>query len=138
MKLIGRLLYTSNCTRPDIDASVNYLSRLMSHPNVEHQHQAKRFIQGIMDKRLMFNRGVAYIPEAWQDSSFADGLDVKSRTGFVVLTRRAPIAWDFKLQPIVPLSTMEAEYMALCDTTQEVMLLIRLLNEIFLVLEQPT
>ena len=34
-KLIGKLLYASNFTRLDITASVNYLSRYMSHPCVE-------------------------------------------------------------------------------------------------------
>ena len=33
--LIGNLLYASNCTRPDMTASANYLSRYMSHPGVE-------------------------------------------------------------------------------------------------------
>jgi hypothetical protein len=35
-KYIGKMLYASNFTRPDITTSVNYLSRYMSHSGVEH------------------------------------------------------------------------------------------------------
>jgi hypothetical protein len=34
--LIGKLLYCSNCTRPDITVDVNHLSRYMSKPTVMH------------------------------------------------------------------------------------------------------
>jgi hypothetical protein len=56
-KLIGNLLYASNCTRPDITASVNYLSRYMSHHGVEHWLQAKRllrYLKDTIDKGLIF------------------------------------------------------------------------------------
>jgi hypothetical protein len=76
-KLFGKLLYcASNYTRPDITASVNYLSRYMSHPSVEQWLQVKRqlrYLKGTIDKGLVFNRTVPYNPFAWQDSSFADG-----------------------------------------------------------------
>ena len=42
-KLIGKLLYASNFTRLDITASVNYLSRYISHHGVEHWLQEKTF-----------------------------------------------------------------------------------------------
>ena len=48
------------------------------------------------------------------------------------------VAWDSRLQPNVALSTMEAEYMALCAETQEVMFLRQLLTELFVVLTHPT
>ena len=76
-KLVGKLLYASNCTRPDITASVSYLSKFMSSPLVEHWLQAKRvvrYLKGTLDKGLMFRKQVAYIHVAWQDSSFDDGL----------------------------------------------------------------
>ena len=48
------------------------------------------------------------------------------------------IAWGLRLQPTVALSTMEAEYMALCVATQEVVILRQLFNELSLVLKHPT
>ncbi len=125
-KLVGKLLYASNCTRPNITASVNCLSRFMSCPHLEHWLQAKlvlRYLKGTLDKDLVFNKHIAYTPVAWQDSSFADGLGGKSRIGYVVLMCGAAVAWSSILQPILALSTMEAEYMSLCAATQEVMFL---------------
>ncbi len=34
--LIGKLLYCSNCTHPDITIAVNHLSRYMPNPTVSH------------------------------------------------------------------------------------------------------
>ena len=43
--LIGKLLYCSNCTRPDITIVVNHLSRYMAIPTVNHWAQAKRVLR---------------------------------------------------------------------------------------------
>ena len=53
--LVGKLLYLSNCTRPDITAAVNYLSRFMSSPTDVHWEQAKRvlrYVKGTMHYTL--------------------------------------------------------------------------------------
>jgi hypothetical protein len=140
-KLIGKLLYAFNFARLDITASVNYLSRYMSHPGVEHWLRTKRllrYLKGTLDKGLTFNRIVPYTLVAWQDSSFADGLDGKSRTWYAVLVCGSAVAWGFRLQPTVALSTMEDEYMALYAATHEVMFLRQLLVELSLVLKHST
>ena len=113
----------------------------MSHPGVEHWLEEKRllrYLKGTLDKGFTFNRIVPYTPVTWQDSSFADGPDGKSRTGYVVLMYGYVVAWASRLQPTVALSTIEAEYIALCDVTQEVMFLRQLLTELSLVLKHPT
>ena len=112
--------------RPNITASVNYLSRYMSHPNVEYWLQTKRilrYLKGALDKGVIFSKVVPYTLVAWQDSSFADEPDGKSRTWYAMLTCGSIVAWGSRLQPTLALSTMEAEYMALCAATQEVVLL---------------
>jgi len=86
----------------------------------------------------MFNKRISYVPQAWQDSSFAHGPKVKPRTGFVILMCAVVVAWGSKLQHIVALSTMEAEYMALWIISQEVMLLQNLLSNLSRVLPHPT
>jgi hypothetical protein len=60
----------------------------MSHPIIEQWFQSERllrYLKGSIAKGLVFNRIVPYTPVAWHDSSFADGPDEKSRTGYVVL-----------------------------------------------------
>ena len=48
------------------------------------------------------------------------------------------VAWGSKLQPTVALSTMEAEYMALCAATREVMFISQTtFNRTFSRLEVP-
>jgi len=137
----AKLLYASNCTRLDVTASVNYLSRYMSHPSVEQWLQAKRllsYLKGTIDKGLVINWTIPYTPVVCQDSSFADRPDGKSRIGYVVLMCGSAIAWGSRLQPTIALSTMEAEYMALCVATQEVMFLKQLSTELSVVLKYPT
>ena len=100
--------------------AVNYRSRYRSHPGVEHWLQAKRLLRnlkGTLDKGFTFNRIAPYTPVAWQDFSFTDGPDGKSRTWYAVLMCGSDVAWGSRLQPTVALSTTEAEYMALCVAT---------------------
>jgi hypothetical protein len=115
-KLIEKLLYACNCTRPDNTACVNDLSKYMSHPHVEHWLHAKRLLRYLnvtLNKSLMFNRNVPYILVTWHNSSFANEPDGKSRTGYTVIMCGFVVAWRSRLQPTVALSKMETEYMAL-------------------------
>jgi hypothetical protein len=66
-KLVGKILYASSCTRPDITTSVNYLSRFISCPHLDPLLQAKRvlrYLKGTLDKGLVFNKHIVYTPVA--------------------------------------------------------------------------
>ena len=124
--LIGKLLYCSNCTRPDITTAVNHLSRYMGTPTVHHWAQAKRvlrYLNGTRSFCLTFNGNISLDPIMWQDSSFGDGDNRRSRTGFIAMMCGAPVTWGSKLQSTVALSTVEAEYMAISAAVQEVLFL---------------
>ena len=124
--LVGKLLYLSNCTRPDITAAVNYLSRFMSNATEAHMQQAKRllrYIKGTLDYCITYSGNVSPEPLCWQDASFADGPGRRSRTGFVILMCGGAIIWASRLQATVALSTVEAEYMALAAACQELLFL---------------
>ncbi len=45
-----------------------------------------------------------------------DPVSIKSRTGYVITYRGAPLLWVSKMQTQVALSTMEAEYIALSQS----------------------
>jgi len=97
--LIGKLLYCSNCTRPDITIVVNHLSRYMGIPTVNHWAHAKRvlrYLNGTRPFGLTFNGNISQDPVMWQDSSFGDGDNMRSRTEFVAMMCGAPIVWGSK------------------------------------------
>ena len=62
------------------------------------------YMKATLDKGLIFNRIIPYTPVAWQDSSFVDGHDGKSRTRYAVLMCGSDVAWSSRPQPTVALS----------------------------------
>jgi hypothetical protein len=63
--LIGKKLYCSNCTRPDITTVVNHLSRYMGIPTLNHWAQAKRvlrYLNGTRSFCLTSNRSISLDP----------------------------------------------------------------------------
>jgi len=100
---------------------------------VLHWTQVKRilrYLNGTKSLCLCFNGNISFEPIIWQDSSFADGDDMRSRTGFIAMMCGAPVVWGSKLQSTVALSTVEAEYMALSAVVQEVLFLRQLITNL--------
>ena len=84
LSLVGKLMYCSNRTRPDIMTVVNHLNRYMSSPTVSHWAQAKRILRYLNGTRsfcVTFNGIISLDPIVWQDSSFGDGDIRRSKTG---------------------------------------------------------
>jgi hypothetical protein len=139
--LIGKLLYYANMTRPDISTSVSLLSRFMSSPTCRHWEQAKRilrYVSGTKDYCLTFTGFISPEPLIWQDSSFADDVDRRSRNGFVTMMSGGSVSWSSRLQNNVALFTSKAEYMALTSSSQEAMFLRQLLPTVGLPITGPT
>ena len=139
-RLVGKLAYASNCTRPDISAAVNFLTRFMSKPTEYTWQLAKRvlrYVKGTIDYSLIYHGSGDPIPTCWQDASFADGPGRRSRTGFVILMCDAAVAWGSRLQVTVCLSTVEAEYVALCAAAQELKYILQLLESFGIAIHRP-
>ena len=140
-RLVGKLMYLANCTRPDIAAAVSHLSRYMSKPTRRHWEQGKRvlrYLKGTMDYGITYDSSSSPFPTAWQDASYGDGPDMRSRTGFVVNMCGAAVLWGSRLQPSVALSTVEAEYMALAAAAQEICFLRQLLKSLGMEIKKAT
>ena len=139
--LVGKLLYLSNCTRPDITAAVNYLRRFMSCPTELHWEHAKRvlrYIKGTMDYSLTYIGNCPPSPLCFQDASFGDGPDRRSRNAYVIIMCGAAIAWCSRLQSTVALSTaVEAEYMSLAAACQEILHVRQLLKSLGIDFKRP-
>jgi hypothetical protein len=121
--VVGSLLYAAMCTRPDITAAVSAVSRFLENPGHAHWIAVKkilRYIKGTVGLRLVY-KGAAGGPElvGYCDSDWAGDVDGRrSTSGYVFFVAGGPVAWGSSLQPIVALSSTEAEYVAACSATR--------------------
>jgi hypothetical protein len=124
--LIGALLYAANITRPDIAYIVGQLCRYVSEPCRHHQIAANRVLRYLRDTAThcmifgQFKFGTELI--AFSDADWGgDQATGKSTSGCVIRFNGDVISWLSKKQKSVAQSSAEAEYMALADSTKEVL-----------------
>ena len=140
--VVGMLLYLAGNTRPDIAFAVHQCARFSHRPMKCHEDAVKRIVRyliGTKEKGLLFAPRKDIVLEAYADADFAglwnvedpqDPTCAKSRTGYVIQLGGAPVVWKSKLQTLVAVSTMEAEYIALSMCMRELIPLRRLLKEL--------
>lgn len=114
-QMVGSLMYLT-ATRPDIMFVVSLISRYMSHPTELHLMAVKRilrYLQGTTNFGIFYRKGGNKELTAFMDSDYAGSLeDTKSTSGYAFILSSGAIAWSSKKQPIVTLSTAEAEFVA--------------------------
>ena len=66
----------------------------------------------------------------WGHENSQDPICVKSRTGYVITLANCPIHWVSKLQTEVALSTLHSEYVALSQSTRDLLPMRQLLQEV--------
>lgn len=132
-KMVGKLIFLTQ-TRPDISYAVSIVSRFMTKPLEIHYQAVKhlyRYLKGTTDLAIQYQRGGGSSLSGFTDSDWAgDSQDRKSTMGYVFLLGNSPITWNSKKQPTVALSSTEAEYMSLTESTKEAIWLRRLFKEI--------
>ena len=132
LQIVGSLQYAASGTRTDIAFSVNAAARYCSAPSQLHMTAVKRILR-YLSKTIDY--GIEYTKsdgklEGYSDTNWAgDHADRRSTSGYVFQLANGAITWASRKQNSVALSTCEAEYMALSVTTQEVIWLRRLLEE---------
>jgi hypothetical protein len=131
--LIGKLLYLSILTRPDISFALGRLSQYLSDPAEFHMSALKRVLKYL---RSTIDYGITFggkNPEGligYSDSDFAsDRTDRLSVLGNVFMLGNGPISWISKKQKSVATSTMDAEYMAMCAASKQSQWLALVLRE---------
>jgi hypothetical protein len=143
MELVGSLMYLMVGTRPDIAQAVGALCQHMKNPKDRHWNAGKRvlrYLKGTMNFKLTY-KGV---PEggklvAYTDADYAgDRATRKSTSGVLFTLANGAVSWQSKQQSTIALSTTEAEYIAACFGTREVMYLRQLLKELGYEQEGPT
>ena len=126
-------MFAMICTRPDIAQAVGAVSRYMANPGGEYWIAVKRvlrYIRGTSDVALCYG-GSEFTVRGYVDSDFVGDLDKrKSTIGYVFTLAGAAVSWISKLQTIMVLSIIEAEYMTATQACKEVIWIQRLLEEI--------
>lgn len=143
---VGQLLYLTN-TRPDISYAVNYVSRFMAKPQLAHWQAVQhivRYVQGTTDQGIFYSRHTSLPPlhgfiktstplqfAGFSDADWAACKNSRRSTGgYAFILSGGAITWSSRRQPTVSLSTTEAEYRALADSSKEAVHLRRLLQEL--------
>ena len=132
--MVGSLLYASIATRPDVAQAVGAVSKFNSCPTETHLIAVKRifrYLKGTINLCIKYERSADNRLVGFSDVDWAGDMnDRHSTTGNLFMRSGAAIAWSSKKQPVVALSTAEAEYVALSAATQEAVWLSRLLSDI--------
>ncbi|GJZ01586.1 retrovirus-related pol polyprotein from transposon TNT 1-94 [Tanacetum coccineum] len=131
--LVGSLRYLT-CTRPDLSYSVGVVSRFMENPKYAQLKALKRimrYVKGTESLRLFYSSSKEYKLKGYSNSDWhGDVDDRKSTSGYVFFMGETAFTWASKKQPIVALSTCEAEYVAASWTVCHAIWLRNLLREL--------
>jgi len=114
-QIVGCLMYLA-ATRPDLMYVLSLISRFMNCPTELHMNAIKRvlrYLNGTTDLGILYKRNGTEKLEAYTDSDYAGDLDDrKSTSGYVFMLSSGAVSWSSKKQPVVTLSTTEAEFIA--------------------------
>ena len=123
--LVGRLIWLSLQTRPDITFAVAQLSRHLVSPTTYHLNVGKRvlrYLKGTSKYGIIIkgDSGEDFKVEGYTASSYADNRDDGTPTGaYVFHINGSLVSWKCVKQRTVSLSSTEAEQNAAVTTTQE-------------------
>jgi len=133
-------MYLMVGTRADLAFAVGKLSRFVSGYGKEHCAAVKcvlRYVKGSVDKGLVYNKSASGIFQGFSDADWAGDYETRrSTTGFMFIFGGAAVSWASKLQKTVTLSTMEAEYMALCEASKKTVWLDKLIQRVTMLVTQ--
>ena len=140
-EVVGSVMYLMCSTRPDIAYAVGQLSKFMNNWGAAHIKAAKDlllYIKSTSERGITYHRGPLTLT-VYSDSDWAGNPDnSRSTTGYIMYLAEGPISWRSKEQSTVATSTTEAEYMALCATSQETIHLRELLPFLHVDMTSPT
>ena len=132
-ELVGGILYLANTVRPDLSHSAGLLARFSNQPTSTHLSAGMnvlRYLAATKELGLEWERGKGGLV-AFVDSDYAGDLDGRrSTSGYVFMSSGAAVSWGSKLQPLVALSTVEAEFISMCTGVQEALWFSKLMSDL--------
>lgn len=135
--LVGALLYCSTQTRPDVAYAVGMLCRAMSCPTPELYKQAIQVLL-YLDKHADVGLCYSASDTPLYGMSDSDWAVRHSTSGWTFQLNSATISWGSKKQPVIALSSCEAEIMAASEAAKEALHLRGLLTELGIDCDAPT
>ena len=132
-EVVGSLMYAATGTRPDIMAALGIASRFVSNPKKIHCDMVRQilyYLRQAIDYSIKYYRGSSIDLIGFSDSSWANNEDYSSISGSLFLLGSSLITWSSKKQPVIALSSTEAEYVAATNAVQEALWLRSLLSEL--------
>lgn len=131
---VGSLLYCSNKTRPDVCFAVNYESRFLENPSdkdVANVKRTMRYLKGSKEVGIRYSSDCSDDIVAYCDASYGDDTETrKSTTGYVIVYGGGAVAWCSKKQPVIALSSTEAEFIAASECAKEIVYVKTLISEL--------
>jgi hypothetical protein len=152
LELGGSLLFLARYTRPGIAFAVNNVLRFTANPSPQCWTALKRIVRylaGTLDHGVTLgglhpigplrNENLQNDFYAYVDSAHAPCVDTRrSTTGQVIYLNGGPISWHVKYQRTVMKSSTAAEYFAVDDASQDILLLRLLASELGFQQHGPT
>ncbi|KAL0891955.1 hypothetical protein ABMA27_015190 [Loxostege sticticalis] len=132
---VGSLMHLATVSRSDISFAVSLVSRFLNSYNETHWNAVKKIFKYLKETKvygLYFTRTTEpNVVIGYSDADFANDPNTRhSVTGYVFIKNGGAVTWACQKQQTVALSTTEAEFMAACAATKEVMWIKQLLSDI--------
>jgi len=125
-------------THPDITFAVIKMSQFMANPTKEHLQKALhivKYLGSTPNLALCFSGGASSL-DCYSDSDWAgDSETQRSTSSYAIFLGNDLVSWRSRRQPTVALSSTEAEYMSMCDCTQQILWIKSLFQECHLCLQ---
>jgi hypothetical protein len=130
---VGSLMYAMVCTRQDIAHVVGVVSRYMNNPDKENWEVVKwilGYLRGTATHALCFG-GLDTFLQEYVDSDMAGDKDNRRSTiGYIFTIGGTTVSCISKLQNIVSLSTIEAEYVVATEASKKMIWLQGFMEEL--------
>jgi len=130
-QVVGSLMYLT-ATQSNLIYGVSLISRFMSSPTESHfaAKRILRYLKGTTELGIYYKKGENTKIVAYSDSDFAGDIDDRrSTSGIVFLFGFGAVLWSSKKQPVVTLSTTEAEYIVVASCTCQCIWIKRVLEK---------
>ena len=130
-KMIGSLMYCMTMTCPDIAYAILMLSQFLEAPCTTHMKAVKCIFCYLLGmKHLKLVLGGNMTVTGFSDTNWTSQHHCHSISGFAYFVGLGTVSWSAKKQPIITLSSTEAEYVALTHATKDIIWIHKILNEI--------